>query len=448
MRIRIIFIILRRSISPLITEIVILVVLILVNAFFAASEIALISLNDNKIKNMADDGHKKAILLVKLLGEPSRFLATIQIGITLAGFLASAFAADSFGYRLSSVLIDMGVPVPQAWLENISVVVITLILSYFTLVGGELVPKRLAMKKAEAIAMVIARPLTILAKVTSPFVKLLTLSTNGLVRLFGVDPNAEDGEITEEEIRMMVDVGMEKGTILDSEKQMIHNIFEFDNKVVSEVMTHRTNIVGIPIDYTYKQVIRIINKEKYTRYPVYEDKIDDIVGILHSKDIMQFVEDQEESAFSLRAIIRKPYLIAESKQIDLLFREMQKRKQHMAIVIDEYGGTDGIVTIEDIVEEIVGNIFDEHDEEEKEIVRIDPNTVIIVGTMSLDDIERIYQTKLPIDEYETLSGFLIGQLGTIPGPDDKPIIEFNGLTFKVLESNFKTIKKVKVCRSE
>ncbi len=432
----------------MILEIVILIILILVNAFFAASEIALISINDVKLRNMADSGNKKAVLLLKLVNEPSRFLATIQIGITLAGFLASAFAAESFASRIAVVFIDLGVPLRIETLQTLSVVLITLILSYFTLVFGELVPKRLAMKKAEPIAILVAGPLTLLSTMTAPFVKLLTLSTNGVVRLFGVDPNEEDEEITEEEIRMMIDVGKEKGTILDSEKRMIDNIFEFDNKTVSEIMTHRTNIVAIPIESTLREIIKLINKEKYTRYPVYEEKIDNIIGILHAKDIMTFIEEGIESEFAVQDLIRKPYLVAESKRIDLLFREMQKRKAHMAIVIDEYGGTDGIVTIEDIIEEIMGNIYDEHDDDDKHIVRIDANTVILVGTTSLDDIERVCKAKLPVDEYETVSGFLIGQLGSIPGPEEKPTIEFNGLIFKVLESDYKTIKKVKVCRSE
>ena len=229
------------------TEILVLIVLILLNAFFAASEMALVSLNDNKIKLMADSGHKKAKMVQTLLNEPSRFLATIQIGITLAGFLASAFAAGSFAGRLAEFLYNLGLPLPQATLATLSTVIITLILSYFTLVLGELVPKRLALQKAEQISFFAVTPLTLLSKITSPFVRFLTLSTNLMVRMFGLDPNADEEDVTEEEIRMMVDVGQEKGTILETEKQMINNIFEFDNKTVSDIMTHRTNIVAIPV---------------------------------------------------------------------------------------------------------------------------------------------------------------------------------------------------------
>lgn len=267
-------------------EIPILLILIVLNAFFAASEIALISLNDNKVRMQAERGDKKAILLNQLLSEPSRFLATIQIGITLAGFLASAFAAESFAGRFTEWLIMMGAPGSPKVLEAFSVIAITLVLAYFTLVFGELVPKRLALQKAEAISRFSVLPLTILSKVSSPFVKLLTFSTNSVVRLFGVDPNALNENVTEEEIRMMVDVGKEKGTIQENEKIMINNIFELDNKDVSDIMTHRTNMIALPSNLSFNQVIRIVNVEKYTRFPVYEDSLDRIVGILHVKDLI------------------------------------------------------------------------------------------------------------------------------------------------------------------
>jgi putative hemolysin len=433
------------------TEILVLIVLILINAFFAASEIALISLNDNKIKLNAESGDKKAKMLQNLLSEPSRFLATIQIGITLAGFLASAFAAGSFSGRLTEFLIDLGVPIPPDMLETMSVVFITLILSYFTLVVGELVPKRLALQKAEAIAYTAVGPLTILSKVTAPFVKLLTLSMNVIVRLFGVDPNAEDENITEEEIRMMVDVGKEKGTIQDSEKVMINNIFEFDNKTVSDIMTHRTNIVAIPINYGLKETARIVNLEKYTRFPVYDDNIDHIVGIVHVKDLIQFVEDCDEEKFNLRELIRDPYFVLESIRIDHLFKEMQKHNIHMAIAVDEYGGTDGIVTIEDLIEEIVGNIFDEHDEmgyDDEEIIQLDSNTYLFPGTTNLYEVEDILKVELPNREYDTLSGFVIGQLGYIPVGDQQPYIEYQNITFEVDEMDDLRIMKVKVTVKE
>ncbi|WP_404331679.1 hemolysin family protein [Mesobacillus maritimus] len=433
------------------TEILVLIVLILLNAFFAASEIALISLNDNKIKLMADSGHKKAKMLYALLAEPSRFLATIQIGITLAGFLASAFAAGSFAGKLAEFLVNMGMPLSQSILETVSVIAITLLLSYFTLVLGELVPKRLAMQKPEAIAMAAAGPLTLLSKITSPFVKFLTLSTNMVVRLFGVDPKAEDENVTEEEIRMMVDVGRENGTIQASEKLMINNIFEFDNKTVSDIMTHRTNINAIPIDMSLEETLQVVNQEKYTRFPVYEENFDHIIGILHLKDLVQFIEIGDRAAFNLRELIREPYYVLESVRIDQLFRDMQKNNFHMAVALDEYGGTDGIVTIEDLIEEIVGNIFDEYDEPELDVVEIEKvneTSYLLAGTINLYEVEDLLKVELPTKNYDTLSGFMLGQLGYIPAAHERPVFEYQGIVYAVTEMNDRRIVRVKVSVKE
>ncbi len=428
------------------TEVLVLIILIIINAFFAASEIALISLNDNKIKIMVEEGNKRAVLLKKLLSEPSRFLATIQIGITLAGFLASAFAADSFADPIVRLVLMTGISIPESWLRTAAVFIVTVILSYFTLVLGELVPKRVAMKKAEPISMFVAGPLSMLLKVSAPFVKLLTLSTNFFVRLFGVDPNADEEEVTEEEIRMMVDVGEERGAIDESEKEMINNIFEFDNKIVSDIMTHRTHIAAVDVGATLNDVISLIKNEKYTRIPVYEDNIDNIIGIMHVKDLIQLLEYQGRD-FVIRDIIRKPYFIPASKRIDDLFQDLQRTKTHMAIAIDEYGGTAGIVTIDDLIEEIVGNIFDEYDEEEKDIEKLDENTFMINGSASLDTVRDFLKVDLPVDDYDTLSGFVIGQLGRIPEKEERPDVEFNGLVFRVDEIEEKKIARIKVCRA-
>lgn len=428
-------------------ELSILFILIILNAFFAASEIALISLNDNKVKLMADSGNKKAKMLHALLQEPSRFLATIQIGITLAGFLASAFAAESFAGQMAVTLHEIGVPLSEMILETISVVVITLILSYFTLVLGELVPKRLALQKAEVISMFAVIPLTFLSKVSSPFVKLLTLSTNLVVRLFGVDPNAEDEHVTEEEIRMMIDVGQEKGTIQEAEKMMINNVFEFDNKTVSDIMTHRLNIVAIPVELELKEIFHVANFEKYTRFPVFENSIDNIIGILHVKDLIRFSENCDKDAFQLSELIREPYFVLESKRIDHLFKEMQKNNIHMAIAIDEYGGTDGIVTIEDVLEELVGNIFDEYDEpqsSEEGIQKLENGNYVLPGIINLYEVEDFLNVKFPTEEFDTLSGFLINTLGYIPSGKEQIETKYKNMTFIIKEMNAKRITKVEV----
>lgn len=433
--------------KSLLAEAVILIILIALNAFFAASEIALISLNDNKIRIMAEEGDKKAKILSKLLSEPSRFLATIQIGITLTGFMASAFAAQSFSVPLVHYLVSLGVTIPESVLTTISLLLVTVILSYFTLVFGELVPKRLAMKKAEAISMRVASPLKLLSVAASPFVSFLTASMNFFVRIFGVDPNAQDDEVTEEEIRMMVDVGEEKGAIHETEKEMINNIFEFNNKVVTDIMTHRTDIVGIPVHYRLDEAISVFSEEKYTRMPVYEGSIDNIIGILHVKDLFNVLGNDPADDFSIRSILRKPYFVPSSRRTDMLFGDLKNSKTHLAVVIDEYGGTAGIVTMEDLIEEIVGNIADEYDEEEREIEKLDDNTFFVKGSASLDTVCEVLGAELPTDEYETLSGFIIGQMGRIPQMDEKPEIEFGGFVFKVKEMEEKRVSKVKVCRA-
>jgi len=432
--------------SSLALQIFFLVILVGVNAFFASSEIAIISLNDNKIRKMAEEGDKKAKLIQNLTSEPSRFLATIQVGVTLSGLLASAFAAESFADRLTQMAISVGVPMSDSVIKVVSLIIITILLSYFTLVFGELVPKRIAMQKPEPISMFAIKPLNFLLKFSSPFVRFLTFSTNFIIRLFGGNPDVNQETVTEEEIRMMMDLGEEKGVIEESEKEMIDNIFEFDDKVVSEIMTHRRDIAALPIDSSIDEILQIIVDEKYTRFPVYEENIDDVIGILHIKDLFNILKNKTDKCFNLREIIRQPYFVPASKKIHTLLKELQKSKNQIAIVIDEYGGTAGIVTMEDLIEEIVGNIWDEYDEVEKEIEKIDENTYVLNGLTSLHMVEEQLDIKLPVDDYDTLGGFIIGQIGRIPADGEKPSIEFNGMIFKVEEIEEKRIIKVKACR--
>ncbi|NGP43835.1 HlyC/CorC family transporter [Bacillaceae bacterium SIJ1] len=422
-----------------------LVVLILVNGFFAASEIALVSLNDNKVKRMAHSGDRKAQKLYDLISKPSRFLSTIQIGITLAGFLASAFAADFFAGPMAQALYHLGVPLSQSFLETFSLIVITIILSYFTLVFGELVPKQLALHKAEAISNVAVMPLTFLFKLCLPIVKFLSFSTNTVLKLLGVDPNAQPEEATEEEIRLLVDDGGDKGTIQKAEKLMIHNIFEFNDKDVSDVITHRTDMSALPVDATLQETIRLVNSKRFTRFPVYEEDLDNIVGILHAKDLIHFLEHPNGEAFQLRDLIRKPNFVLETQRLDLLFREMQKKNIHIAIVIDEYGGTEGLVTIEDVIEEIVGDIFSEHAEQhgmEEHIEQVTQNQFTIPGTSNLFDVEEALGIHMPVEHFDTLSGFLIDQLGYFPGNDEQPVVEYRGVHFEVKNIAEKRIEHV------
>ena len=426
------------------TQVVILVILILVNGYFAASEIAFISLNDAKITKQAKEGNKKAKQILKMLENPSRFLATIQIGITLAGFLSSAFASDAFASKLAPILNEWIPAVSIGVWQSISIIIITIILSFFTLVFGELVPKRLAMKHYEKISYMTIGVIRAIYVVTIPFVKLLTLSTNLVSKIFGVSEKDEE-VVTEEEIKMMVDEGEEKGSIKEEEKNLINNVFEFNDITVSEIMTHRTDIYAIDIDQNLNDLIQELDEYKYSRIPVYEESVDEIKGILYLKDLLKYLKSNNN--IELKTIIHPAYFVAQSKPINEVFKELQKNNNQMAIVVDEYGGTAGLVTMEDILEELVGDIFDEYDEIEKEYEKIDDNTYLINGNVTINDVKKILEINIPEGDYETLSGYLQDMLGRIPEDEEKPIVETNEATYKIEEYEDKRILKVKVCKN-
>jgi len=427
------------------TAVFLLIILTGVNAFFTASEMAFITINDNKIKFLADEGDLKAKKVLLVLETPTRFLSTIQIGVTLAGFLASAFASDQFSEPLVKILVNY-ISLDEDVIKTISVIIITLLLSYITLVFGELVPKRIAMSKAEPIAFGVVGTLRVISIVALPFVNFLSFTTNSVLRLLGFNPDEEPNQVTEEEIRMMVDVGEEKGTIRETEKEMINNIFEFDNKLVSEIMTHRREISGIPVEATLAEVKKILKNEQYTRFPIYDESIDNIVGIVHLKDLLKYYDQARTKSFSLQKIMRKPYFVPESKHIDELFFELQKNNTHFAVVIDEYGGTAGIITIEDLIEEIVGDISDEYDEDEKLITQISENTFDLNASIELDELEERCSVNLPDEDYDTLSGFLIGILGRIPLNHEQIDLEYEGILFKILKIEDKRIIKVRMVK--
>ena len=419
-------------------QIIILVVLILINAFFAATEIAFISLNDAKIEKRVKDGDKKAIQISKMLKNPSKFLATIQIGITLAGFLSSAFASDAFAEKLAPVLNNLIPSIGIGTWKGISIIIITILLSYFTLVFGELVPKRLAMKYCEKFAYFTIGIIKTISVITAPFVKLLTASTNLVSKIFGVSEN-------EEEIRMMVDVGEEKGSIDEEEKELINNVFDFNDKTVSEIMIHRKDIFAIEISDDVSEKLNEIDEYKYSRIPVYEETIDEIKGILYVKDILKYISKNKK--IKIQDIMREAYFVSENKPINELFRELQKNKKQIAIVLDEYGGTSGIVTMEDILEELVGNIFDEYDDIENEYEKIDENTFKIAGSVPISELKKILNVEIPEGEYDTLSGFLTQELGRIPEDGEKPIIETKDVTYKIEDYEDKRILWVKACKN-
>ncbi len=420
--------------DPIGGQLLIPFLLILVNAFFAATEIAVISLNDNKVRKMAEEGDKKAAVMLKLAETPNDFLSTIQVCITLSGFLASAFAADRFAPRLSRALLNAGFTLfSSETLGTLCLILITLVLSYFTLVLGELAPKRIAMKNPEKVARFTCGVIVVIQKIFRPVVWLLSKSTNGVLRLFGIDPNAANEQVTEEEIRMMVDIGGESGTIQQDERTMIENIFEFNNTPAESVMVHRMDVVTIQVEETFDEILQTIRDSGLSRFPVYDEDVDDVVGVLNTRDFL--LNAQSETPKTLRELLRPAYLVPETVQADALFRDMQKRKVHMAIVVDEYGGMSGIVTMEDLLEEIVGNIYDEFDPaEESEIVQLEDNLWRCSGTVDLETLAETLGVELPLDEeYDTLGGMVFSCFTTIPEDGSTPEVDVNGLHVKVEE---------------
>ena len=425
-------------------QIILLLILIMCNAYFAATEIAFISLNDLKVQKQAGEGNKKAKSVQKMLKDPSKFLATIQIGITLAGFLTSAFASDAFADELAPILNNLMPFLSISVWRSISIIIITLILSFFTLVFGELVPKRLAMKYYEKISFVTIGAIRAISLLTAPFVKLLTYSTNIISKIFGVSEQDEE-VVTEEEIKMMVDEGEEKGSIEETEKELINNVFALNDIVASEIMTHRTDMYAIEINQNLYEILDEIDDYKYSRIPVYEETVDNIKGILFLKDILKSISSNKK--IEIKNIIREAYFVPETKPIDEIFKELQTNKMQMAIVVDEYGGTSGLLTMEDILEELVGNIFDEYDDIEVEYKKIDNNTYLVEGNINLYELERILDVKLPEGDYETLSGYLIEKLGRLPEENERPTIEDEQLTYHIEEYEDKRIQWVKICKN-
>lgn len=406
-------------------------VLIFLSACYAAAEVALLSLNATKLHHDAEEGDPTAAKLLRMTDAPARTLSTIQVCITLFGFLGSALTATQFAPRLAGAILSAGAGIDAGVLNVLCVILITFLLSYLTLCLGTLVPKRLAMKNPEAIARRSLLLLEVSAVIFRPFVMLLNAATHGILRLCGIDPNAAEDEVTEDDIRMMVDIGGENGAIEEAEKEMIENIFEFNNSTAEEVMTHRTDVTSIWVDDTEDEILRTICDSGLSRFPVYNENMDDIIGILNTRDFL--LNAQSDNPKSLRALLREAYFVPETVQADQLFRNMQVKKIHMAIVVDEYGGMSGIVTMEDLLEEIVGNIYDEFDKQtEAEIVRAGDNTWRISGSTPLKDVNDALDLSLPEDEdYDTLGGLIFSQFTTIPQDGSTPDLDCFGLHIHV-----------------
>lgn len=427
--------------TNVISQLLFLLILTIANAFFAGAEMATVSVNKNKIKMLAENGNKNAQLLQELLKEPTKFLSTIQVAITLSGFLASASAATSFSAPLDILMTKLGIP----YGETIAIIIVTVVLSFFTLVFGELVPKRIALQKAEAISLFNIKPVLFISRLTSPFIKLLSFSTGLVLQVLGMKAENLEENISKEEIKSMVEAGQANGVFNETEKEMINSIFEFDDILASEIMIPRTDVYSIDIDASIGEYLDELLETKHSRIPVFEEDIDNIIGVLYIKDLILEARNKGFENVDIRSILRKPYLVPESKNIDTLFKEMQKSKKYIAILIDEYGGFSGIVTMEDLVEEVMGNIDDEYDDNEPKLEKIDNHIYLVDGLYPVDELIDILNIDIVSKNHNTISGYLIDTLGEIPDNSylDKEI-KINNTIFKIKSIKENRIDKIEL----
>lgn len=426
--------------EKIIGQIIIIVILTMVNAFFSCAEMAMVSSNKNKIRRLAEDGKKSAKLVINFLEEPTKFLSTIQVAITLAGFFSSASAASGLSNPLGIYLASKNIP----YGSQISLITVTLLLSYFTLVFGELVPKKVALQKPEAISMFCVKPIKAVSKIAAPFIKLLTFSTNLITIPFGIKEGNTEEILSREELISLVNEGQAHGVLNKKEKEMINSIMEFDEKIAKEIMTPRINVFAIDIAEPKEEYLEELMKTKYTRIPVYEEDIDNLIGMLYIKDFLKEAVKRGYKNVDVKTIMKKPYLVPESKIIKDLFRDLQLSKKQIAVLIDEYGGFAGIVTMEDLVEEVMGDIEDEYDTVHFKLKRIDDNTYLIDGMATIDELNNKLDLQLYSENYDTISGFLIDHMGSIPQENDDRTIEIDHLVFKLESVKNKRIDKVKL----
>ena len=434
--------------GPLLGLLLLQLVFISINAIFACAEIATISMNDNKLAQLTAAGDKRALRLSKLTKEPAGFLATIQVGITLVNLLSSAVATENFSDRLVNWFVKIGVSIPAAVVNILSVALITLLLTYFTVLLGELIPKRIGMKNAEKIALSLSGLIFVVSRIFKPAVWLFTVSTNGILRLFGVDPNGEEDDNAEEEIRMILDAGKQKGTIQPDEQSMIQNIFKFNDISAGDVMTHRTEVSLLWMDETPAQWDQTIGESRHSIYPVCDESPDHIVGVLYAKDYLRLADRTRENV--MKTAVRAAYYVPETVRTDKLFRDMKNSRSHFAIVIDEYGGMAGIVTMSDLLEQLVGDLDDDitAPREIPPIERIDSKTWRIQGAARLEEVSAQLGVMLPEDEYDTFGGLVFGALGTIPSDASTPELEEYGLHIKVTKIKDRRLESAVVYKME
>ena len=425
--------------SHLFFQFLVIIMLTGINAFFSGAEMAIVSINKNKLKMLVEDGNKRAIMLDKLLEEPSKFLSTIQVGITLAGFFASASAATGISKYFSSYLQKLNIP----YSNQISMILITLLLSYITLVFGELIPKRLALRKSEKIALFSIGIIITISKIFSPFVKFLTFSTNTVLSLLKMKDDNLEEKVSKEEIRSLVEVGREHGIINDIEKEMIENIIEFDEKIAREIMIPRTKVFLVDKNITIEELFAKKEIGRYSRIPVYDGEADNIIGVLLTKELMMEAYKKGFENVVLSDILQEAYFVPETKNVNELFNELQIEKKHIAMLIDEYGGFSGIVTLEDLIEEVMGNIYDEYDAVDSSIKKLSTDKYLVNGELFLNDINDYFDIELDSKHYDTLSGLLIEKIGYIPEDnEDIPPVIIGNLSFKPQRVKDKKIEKI------
>lgn len=427
--------------DSILPQLLLQLVLIAVNALFAATEIAVISLNETKVRRMAEGGDRKAAKMLRMVTEPTGFLSTIQICITLAGFLGSAFAADNFSDKLVNWLInDCGVSgVSPSALDTISVIIITLVLSYFTLVLGELVPKRIAMKRSESIARAVSGLMIGMTAALRPIIWLLTVSTNGVLRLCGIDPEDNAEEVSEEEIIMMLDEGEEAGSIESGEKELIKNVFSLNDTTAEDVMVHRSQVAFLKRDDARTTLLNEIAESGYSRFPVYGENIDDIVGILYAKTYLTAQSRGERC--EMKDFLMPPRFVHASTHINRILLDMQREHAHMAVVVDDYGGVIGIITLEDILEELVGEIWDESDEVIENIRERSDGSYDINGSTRLSDMCESIGCSID-SEADTVGGWVTEMLGGIPESGES--FECGGMLVTVESTDKRRVLKVNV----
>ncbi len=417
-------------------QILVLIVLTLINAFFAGAEMAVVSVNRNKIRKLTKEGNSRANLIEVLLEDSTSFLSTIQVAITLAGFFSSASAATGISKVLAGWMEKKGV----AYSQSVAIIVVTIILSYFTLVFGELVPKRIALQKAEWFSLVAVKPIYYISKIMAPFIKLLSVSTNGFLKLIGMKTESLEEEVSEEEIKAILETGSQVGVFNQIEKEMITSIFSFDDKKAKEVMIPRQEILAIDINEPVEDYLEQLLTSKYSRIPVYDGNIDNIIGILPMKEYMLQVSKSKRKHIDIRDMMQSPYFVLENKRIDKLFKDMQSRKIRMAIIIDEYGGISGLLTIENLIEEIVGDMYEEGEIEEDAIKSVGDNHYQIQGNTMIYQINEELQLNI-ISQCDTISGYLIDTIGHIPDRAELPLdIVKDGYKFTVQEVEKHKIK--------